>query len=342
MSRRGRAPVEAPGQDSFLDVVANLVGILLILIMVVGTQAKDAIVAAIDQHAVVEEPTESPLVGELATAEVAASAVERDFKQLEAKIAREKFEVDYRKLERDRLNAALIAAEQALANKASELSTTEREQYDLFAELNIARRELNDLKLARDAALNTPPTPGIIDHLPTPLAKTVFGKEVHLRLQNNKICYVPLNELVARLKEEAPRSAWKLKDANEITEVLGPLDGFRMKYTLRKVEKAVSVQGAVGRAQMIELDRFVLIPLTEDMGEPLAVALGKGSGLQALLAENPPERTTITVWVYPESFEAFRTLKAALFNMGYATAGRPLPEGHPIGGAPDGSHSAAQ
>src|SRR5690606_6118638 len=133
------------------------------------------------------------------------------------------------------------AAEQALADKANDLSSSEREQYDLFAELNVARRELKDLKLARDAALNTPPTPGIIEHLPTPLAKTVFGKEVHLRLQNNKICYVPLNELVARLKEEAPRSAWKLKDTNEITEVLGPLDGFRMKYTLRKVEKAVAV-----------------------------------------------------------------------------------------------------
>ena len=342
MSRRARSQVEAPGQDSFLDVVANLVGILLILIMVVGTQAKDAIVAAIEQHVVPEEPTESPLIGELATAEVAAKSVERDFQQLEQKIAREKFEVDYRKLERDRLATAISAAEDTLANKADELSATERAQYDLYAELNVARRQLNDLKLARDAALNTPPTPGIIEHLPTPLAKTVFGKEVHLRLQNDKLCYVPLNELVERLKEEAPRNAWKLKDNDEINEVLGPLDGFRMKYTLRKVEKAVSVQGAIGRAQMIELDRFTLIPLTDDTGEPLQVALGPRSGFRSLLAENPPERTTITIWVYPESFESFRRLKAELFNMGYATAGRPLPEGHPIGGAPDGSHSAAQ
>ena len=36
---RIRREVDAPGQDSFLDVVANLVGILIILVMIVGTRA---------------------------------------------------------------------------------------------------------------------------------------------------------------------------------------------------------------------------------------------------------------------------------------------------------------
>ena len=41
MSRRAKAiSADAPGQDSFLDVVANLVGIFLILIIIVGSQAK--------------------------------------------------------------------------------------------------------------------------------------------------------------------------------------------------------------------------------------------------------------------------------------------------------------
>ena len=35
MTRRKHQAVEAPGQDSFLDIVANLVGILIILVMVV-------------------------------------------------------------------------------------------------------------------------------------------------------------------------------------------------------------------------------------------------------------------------------------------------------------------
>ena len=46
MSRRPQTDTEASGQDSFLDVVANLVGVLIILVMVVGTQAKAALDAA--------------------------------------------------------------------------------------------------------------------------------------------------------------------------------------------------------------------------------------------------------------------------------------------------------
>jgi len=34
--------IEGPGQDSFLDIVANLVGILVILITVIGVRAQDA------------------------------------------------------------------------------------------------------------------------------------------------------------------------------------------------------------------------------------------------------------------------------------------------------------
>ena len=55
-----------------------------------------------------------------------------------------------------------------------------------------------------------------------------------------------------------------------------------------------------------------------------------------------PSRTTITIWVYPNSFEQFRQLKAELFKLGYLTAGRPLPEDFPIGGSPDGTRSAAE
>jgi hypothetical protein len=60
------------------------------------------------------------------------------------------------------------------------------------------------------------------------------------------------------------------------------------------------------------------------------------------LSQFEPNRTTVTVWVYPDSFNEFRQLKADLFQRGYATAGRPMPEGHPIGGSPDGSRSAAE
>ena len=45
MRRKSNSKAEAPGQDSFLDVVANLVGILIILVMIVSAHAKKAMIA---------------------------------------------------------------------------------------------------------------------------------------------------------------------------------------------------------------------------------------------------------------------------------------------------------
>jgi len=78
------------------------------------------------------------------------------------------------------------------------------------------------------------------------------------------------------------------------------------------------------------------------LGEPIDAALAEGSLFRRRLAQLNPERTTITVWIYPESFEDFRRLKKDLFHLGFTTAARPLPEGMYIGGSPDGSRSAAQ
>jgi hypothetical protein len=52
--------------------------------------------------------------------------------------------------------------------------------------------------------------------------------------------------------------------------------------------------------------------------------------------------TTITLWCYPDSFEEFRGLREELHRLGIPTAGRPMPEGAPIGGSTDGSKSVVQ
>lgn len=343
MSRRQEVHAEIPGQDSFLDVIANLVGVMIILIMVAGMQAKSVFVELLGEKAPTPPAAvESPLVKDLAAAEEAAKAVERGFQDLAARMRREQFEIDYRRAERDRISTLVAAAENTLEAKSNELTAAQKEEYEMFAQLNAAKRQLRDLKLATDATANMPATPGIIEHLPTPMAKTVFGKELHLRLMGGKIAYVPMNEFTDRLKEDAQRNAWKLRDSDRITEVLGPIDGFRMKYTLHRVEKTIPTQGGPARASMVALERFILVPVTDELGEPMNLALTQGSGTLGLLKDFPPDRTTITVWVYPDSFQEFRKFKAEMFKLGYATAGRPLPDGHPIGGSPEGSQSAAQ
>jgi hypothetical protein len=71
-------------------------------------------------------------------------------------------------------------------------------------------------------------------------------------------------------------------------------------------------------------------------------ALQPGSEFNATLQGLNPDRTTVTVWVYPDSFNAYRELKQYLFGRGFLCAARPLPADHPLGGSPNGSRSSAQ
>lgn len=327
----------APGQDSFLDVVANLVGILIILIMVIGAQTTDAMIDAKPDG---DELPAAPI--DVAAARNAAAAVESDMHEVDSKIKRQQLEIDYRRKERDKMLQVTTAVEQQFQQQRAALDQQQRRHMEATRELLIARADLEDLKAGRTALENAAPAPNVIEHLPTPMAKTVFGTELHFRLLHGRLTYIPWDELVAKLKEDAPQNVWRLKDATQVTETLGPIGGFRMKYTLRRVQQVAPAAGGMAVQQRVELDRFTLVPIRDDLGEPLERALSEGSEFRDTVERLDPDRTTVTVWVYPDSFNQFRLVKAELFKRGFLTAGRPMPEGHPIGGSPDGSRSASQ
>lgn len=331
-----REDTEAPGQDSFLDVVANLVGILIILIMVIGAGAKSALVDAAPDAAAHEVDID------VATPQAAAKELERDVYQLQSKIDRHKLEVAYRQAERDQLLQLVQTADHDLSERRQKLSDADQAEYDLRLKLSQADQQLDELRRTRAALEAAADTPGVIRHLPTPIAKTVFGKEVHFRLLGGNLAYVPLDELVEVMKNEAPQKLWKLKDAPRTTEMIGPMQGFRMKYTLRHADYALDTNSGPMVQRRIELERFELIPEGSRLGQPVEQALQNGSELRTVLAENDRQRTTVTVWVYPDSFRQFRTLKEELYKLGYLAASRPLPDGELIAGGPSGTRSASQ
>ncbi len=96
MSRRKRDMVDPSGYDSFLDIVANLVGILIILIIVIGAQATDAMTESAEQPD--GEPTD------VLTPQRAAACLETDINQLASRISHHAAEINYRRKERDRMH----------------------------------------------------------------------------------------------------------------------------------------------------------------------------------------------------------------------------------------------
>ena len=94
--------------------------------------------------------------------------------------------------------------------------------------------------------------------------------------------------------------------------------------------------------KMVELDRFELEATSEVVRESVEESLTPQGRLRTELDALRSSHTTVTVWVYPESFAEFRELKQRLYKEGFLCAARPLPKGMRIGGSPHGSSSSAQ
>jgi hypothetical protein len=332
---------EAPGKDSFLDVVANVVAILIILVIVVGSQAgKVAIEREVSKRQAQAAATSGPL-SEVTAAESEAKAIELGVQDLQQRIERQNFEIVYRRAERDQVQLLVAVAEQRLAEQRGQLSETERERYDLEGQLIASRGELSKITQAAYAAGGKPP-PIVIQHLPTPMARTVFGTEIHFRLLNHKLAYVPWDEMIERLKADAKNHLQKLKDAPRVELSLPEVAGFGARYILRRAEATVETRVGTARHSGVELEQVYLIDAEPNLGQPVADAFLSGSEFRSRLSALKPQSTTVTIWVYPDSFDDFRNLKAELFKLGFLTAARPMPFGEPIAGSPSGSRSSAE
>lgn len=329
MSRRVNVQTEGPGQDSFLDVVANLVGVLIILVMVVGTQAKQVMVQAI-----ASVPRTDVDNAALTDAQNQVRATEGQLLEVEAKIRAEEFAIAQRHEERARLLMIGELAKRELDAAKAKLSEEERSELDANSKRRTLELELDRLQNTMAGIDSEPAKSEIIQHYPTPMAKLVEVKEAHFRLSAGRIVRIPWDELIATLNQEAKEHIWKLRNANSFTESLGPIQNFRLEYTLHKVEQ----RGAVG----VQLKLALFKPVDESIGEPVSKALQASSDFQFALKELDPRLNAVTIWTYPDSFKEFREVREFLHKRGYVTAGRPLPEGQPVGASPEGTRSSAQ
>ena len=68
------------------------------------------------------------------------------------------------------------------------------------------------------------------------------------------------------------------------------------------------------------LQQFILVPMSERMGETFPEVMNRNSQFVQLVESFNPSRTVITVWTYPDSFRQFREIKRWLFDRGFACA----------------------
>ncbi len=336
MHRRSQDNTDAPGHDSFLDVVANMVGILIILVMVVGVRVKNTPVTAATSS---DTSTDQQLQADLAT----ERSLHREVLEVADQIRAVERETLQRSLQRDATAMIVETLGQKIESQREQMDAESQGDFDRARSLSQSKARLEQLKRDRASAERARAEPILIESYPTPLSQTVDQHEAHLQLRGGHVAFIPLDALVAMLKEDAQQKKYQLMDLPELTNTVGPIGGFRLRYTLRRHDISPEMAMMSGRAgSFARMERWTLIPVSSQLGETVEAALAQGSLFRQALAELRPGRDTITIWTYPDSFASFRHLKKELFHLGFSTAGRPLPEGTPISGSPQGSKSAAQ
>ena len=329
------APAEASeafGSDSFLDIVANMVGILIILVMVAGLRVKHA----------ADEPIAGPPTPPIDTAplEAEAASLRADVETVYAKAKQLSDLAVQRSQERDALALLVAAHKNELDERQATLASEERESFDLERTLEAERVRLAGLERDLGSAAVQPERESIkIKTYPTPISRTVHGRESHFQIKDNRVTYVPLEELVDTVKREVQNKFYRMRDLDEFTETVGPIGGFRLRYTMSRIRNA---PGSSMPGTMVGVTELELLPITSQLGETWAEAAQPGSTFQRTIGDLDARRVTITLWTYPESFATYRTIREHLYERGYAVAGRPLPHGKLISGSPFGSKSAAQ
>ncbi len=319
------------GYDSFLDIVANLVGILIILVVVIGAQAAEV------WHDAGEKVRQAD-----ASLETIRNDLAEEASNLQGYNAELRTKIDYQQRlnhrllsNRQRMLVSIESQKRNLAQRSEELDESQSKALQIQAQIDLVQQQIEQVKFEFSAVDHAAKSVvETIDHYPTPIAKTVFAEEVHFRIERNRIVYVPMDELIAAMKSEWQVKAKKITVTENTWQTVGPIDNFRLQYQLRYYKNPQN------RSQTtVKFERFVLQPVAHEMGETVENALVNGSEFNQRLSFTDPSRTTVAFWVYPDSYKSLNEIRAVLRDRGFQTAYWPMSFGQTISGGPNGFRS---
>jgi hypothetical protein len=360
MRRHRRHQREIPFSfDSFLDIVANVVGVIIRLILVVWVGARSytwlqhqagASGSAHESAAakVVMDPIAAadPLQQEIAAHRLQlAEAQERLLAQLRLVQTSQLRETGLR----EKL-AQLTARRQRLALEEEALGRRGQEQ---AREAQVVALNSDELRsrcqkvLAEIKLVEETPAPKKLLRYRTPISRPVQSEELFFECQHSRVAFIDIASLLKEVhdhlteKEQLLRSTWEVHD---VTSIMG---AFRLRYSLERergmLDFSMRNASPVGdRGFRYSLTGWEVEPVTPLRGETAEAAVLDASEFRQIVDGVDPQLTAVTFWVYPDSFSLFRRLRDFLYQRDVVVAGRPLPSGTPIMSTPQGTISRGQ
>lgn len=355
MIRRRRPVREIPFSfDSFLDIVANVVGIIIRLILVVWVGARSysslknlpsseaGSTEVVETRPLPRDPLEDLIAArrqDLAAAQARLLEQMKHLQTLDGSRAQE--EQKLADLARQR---QIAEHERGLLNQAG---TAQREGIRTVA-LTLTEIQQRGEKLAREIAdlEKMPPLKQTLRYR-TPVSRPVHSEELLFECKAGRVSFIDIGTLLLDVKRGLEDKAKLLQSRWQVTDLTVPVGAFRLRYVLER-ERGV-LDSAVGGLSpesnagfRYSLAEWELEPVAFDRGETMAAALQPTSEFRQIVDALDPRQTVVTLWVYPDSFALFRQLRDYLYDRDIVVAGRPLPDGVPVASSRRGTVSRGQ
>jgi hypothetical protein len=354
MYRRRHRAREIPFSfDSFLDVVANIVGIIVRLILVVwfGARAYTGIQQMAARTPTTEAALSTPAPTDPLESELAQRRRELD--ELQERLAKQLEQLQLAHEE----TTAVTGKLSALTSQEDELQRAAAQAHDEILHGGDATRAValssNELRekcqqLSQQIKeLEQLPTANKVLRYRTPVSRPIQSEELLFEVHHDRVTFIDLAPLMAEVKREMGDRKEELKHRWQVEGRTPAAGAFRLHYILERDRGMFDVMGAgaapdPGETFSFGLSIGELEPVAPERGEDLQRAMGPQSEFRQIVDLIDPQQTTVTLWVYPDSFGLYRALRDYLVERNIIVAGRPLPEGVPIGCSRRGTVSRGQ
>jgi hypothetical protein len=351
MIRRRRPEREiAFSFDSFLDVVTNVVGIILRLILVawVGARAyKGPPMPALPTPPGMEEVAElpdpqDPLAAklekqrhELVAAQNHLLEQVKAWDQLRERRALSADELAALRQKREGLEAQRSALERVAGQRGQGASAIALSMAEVQER---GKRLFEEIEALRKA----PPMKQTLRYR-TPVSRPLQSEELLFECRGGRVTFIDIGSMLDEIRQNLRDKADQLKTRYEVSDVTTPAGPFQLRYHIER-ERAMleGVSPAPQASFRYGLTGWEVEPIAQERGETVDQALAPQSAFRRVIESIDPHQTAVTLCVYPDSFPLYRRLRDYLHERDVEVAGRPLPHGVPIASSRHGTASRGQ
>lgn len=329
--------------DSFLDVVANVVGIIIKLILVAWVGARTykgfeipesftPTTPSVTQNKLIDpnDPLMQSIIDKSNSKTVVEGLLTSKKSELDAQIKEKKI-MQQKVYELDNSLKALLDQEKTINALINESTEINKNTPITMAKIKTKSEQLNE------EIENLKKTKGAKNELKykTPVSRTLQSEEMIFECKNGRITPVDIGAMLEEVSGRMQSLGEKLRKQWELDEYSQTYGAFKIKYTLERERTGLEIASLNAipdeRANFrFSLTGWVLESLDPDRGETLEQALNPNSEFMKIINSLDQNQTAVTFCVYPDSFTIYRRMRDLLHEKNIVVAGRPLNFDAPI------------